>query len=56
MDSSAQDLSLTIRAKDAPGGGLLRLSKSYLSITYKVNEGGLLKFGAENYIMGPCNL
>lgn len=56
MDPNMQDLSLTNRAKDAPGGGLLRLSKSSLSITYKVNEEGLLKYGAENCIMGPFNL
>lgn len=37
MDPSVQALSLTIRAKDAPGGGLLRVSRSYLSVTYNVN-------------------
>lgn len=56
MDPSAQVLSVTIREKDAPRGRVLRVSKSYLNVTYKVNSEGLLKPGAENYIMGPLNL
>lgn len=37
VDPSTQALSVTIREKDAPRGRFLRVSKSYLNVTYKVN-------------------